>query len=98
MQNKEELIYSGIPTFMGGDFIKEEDINKYDVVFLGVPTDYGASYRLGAKYAPRQLREYSFWDRVDGLKMYDLDNEQYIQTNNLNIADIGDIEVNPTSP
>lgn len=98
MQNKEELIYSGIPTFMGSDFIKEEDINKYDVVFLGVPTDYGASYRLGAKYAPRQLREYSFWDRVDGLKMYDLDNEQYIQTNNLNIADIGDIEVNPTNP
>ncbi len=98
MQNKEELIYSGIPTFMGSNFIKEEDINKYDVVFLGVPTDYGASYRLGAKYAPRQLREYSFWDRVDGLKMYDLDNEQYIKTNNLNIADIGDIEVNPTNP
>ena len=98
MQNKEELIYSGIPTFMGSDFIKEDDIKKYDVVFLGVPTDYGASYRLGAKYAPRQLREYSFWDRVDGLKMYDLDNEQYIQTNNLNIADIGDIEVNPTNP
>ena len=98
MQNKEELIYSGIPTFMGSDFIKEDDIKKYDVVFLGVPTDYGASYRLGAKYAPRQLREYSFWDRVDGLKMYDLDNEQYIKTNNLNIADIGDIEVNPTNP
>ena len=98
MQNKEELIYSGIPTFMGSDFIKEDDVKKYDVVFLGVPTDYGASYRLGAKYAPRQLREYSFWDRVDGLKMYDLDNEQYLQTNNLNIADIGDIEVNPTNP
>jgi len=98
VQNKEELIYSGIPRFMGSDFIREKDINKYDVVFLGVPTDYGASYRLGAKYAPRQLREYSFWDRVDGLSMYDLDKEEYIETNNLNIADIGDIEINPTNP
>ncbi|MDR1300764.1 MAG: arginase family protein [Candidatus Nomurabacteria bacterium] len=98
MAGKEELIYSGIPTFMGGDFIKEKSIKNYDVVFLGVPTDYGASYRLGAKYAPRQLREYSFWDRVDGLPMYDLDNERYIKTNNLKIADIGDIEVSPTNP
>ena len=56
--DKEEYIYAGIPTFMGGKFIEENDIKNYNVVFLGVPCDYGASYRLGAKYAPRQLREY----------------------------------------
>lgn len=95
---KEQLIYSGVPTFMGGDLIKEKDIKKYDVVFLGVPTDYGSGYRLGSKYAPRQLREYSFWDRVDGSDMYDLDTNRYIKSNELNIADIGDIDVDPTNP
>ena len=95
---KEQLIYAGIPTFMGGDFICENDLKKYDVVFLGVPTDYGSGYRLGAKYAPRKLREYSFWDRVDGSEMYDLDTEKYINSNELEIGDIGDIEVDPTNP
>ena len=88
---REQLIYTGIPTFMGGDFINEKDIKKYDIVFLGVPTDYGSGYRLGAKYAPRKLREYSFWDRVDGSEMYDLDTEKYINSK-LEIGDIGDIE------
>ena len=39
---KEQLIYSGVPTFMGGDLIEARSIKKYDVVFLGVPTDYGS--------------------------------------------------------
>ena len=98
MADREEYIYAGIPTFMGSPFIKEEDINKYDVVFLGVPCDYGASYRLGAKYAPRQLREYSFWDRIDGQVLYDLDSRSTIETNSLQIADLGDVEINPTNP
>lgn len=98
MERKEEYIYAGIPTFMGGKFINENEIKKYDVVFLGVPCDYGASYRLGAKYAPRQLREYSFWDRIYGQKLYDLDHDKYVDTNNLKIADLGDVYVNPTNP
>lgn len=97
-ERKEEYIYAGIPTYMGGEFIREKDINKYDVVFLGVPCDYGASYRLGAKYAPRQLREYSFWDRIYGEELYDLDHNEYLKTNELKIADLGDVYVNPTNP
>ncbi len=96
--NKEMLIYSGIPTFMGANFISEKEIPKYDVVFLGVPTDYGATYRLGSKYAPRKLREISSWLRIDGTDMYDFDKEKILKTNRLNIADIGDIEVDPTNP
>lgn len=93
-----DYIYSGIPTFMGGDLIKEQDIKKYDVVFLGIPSDYGVCFRLGAKYAPRKLREYSSLRRVDGTKMYDLDNECELTSNSLKIADIGDIEVAPADP
>lgn len=58
MEDKEEYIYAGIPTFMGWKLLEQNEINNYDVVFVGVPCDYSASYRLGAKYAPRQLREY----------------------------------------
>ena len=97
-ERKEEYIYAGIPTYMGGEFIKENDIKKYDIVFLGVPCDYGASYRLGAKYAPRQLREYSFWDRIYGEELYDLDHNKYLKTNEFKIADLGDVYVNPTNP
>ncbi|MDR1219421.1 MAG: hypothetical protein LBK73_07420 [Treponema sp.] len=62
MSRKEEYIYAGMPTFMGGCYYNDEsEIKDCDIIFLGVPTDYGASYRLGSKYAPRKLREYSFW-------------------------------------
>ena len=65
---------------------------------MGVPCDYGASYRLGAKYAPRQLREYSFWDRIYGEELYDLDHNKYLKTNEFKIADLGDVYVNPANP
>ena len=97
-EREEEFIYAGIPTYMGGEFIREKEIKDYDVVFLGIPCDYGASYRLGAKYAPRQLREYSFWDRIYGEELYDLDHNEYLKTNELKIADLGDVYVNPTNP
>lgn len=102
MARNEEYIYAGIPTFMGSDFVDtnspQNDISSYDVCFLGVPCDYGASYRLGAKYAPRTLREYSFWDRIDGYIAYDIDANKERQVNNLKIVDIGDVNVNPTDP
>lgn len=98
MDDKEQYIYAGISTFMSGDYIGSENIENYDIVFLGVPCDYGASYRLGAKYAPRQLREYSLWDRVNGQKIYDLDFEEELTANNLKIADMGDVYVDPTHP
>lgn len=97
-QNEEKLIYTGISTFMGGNLIKEKNIGEYDVVFLGVPTDYGATYRLGSKYAPRKLRELSSWLRIDGNIMFDFDTEEKLKTNELSIADIGDIDVDPTNP
>ncbi|MDR0404845.1 MAG: hypothetical protein LBH37_03550 [Oscillospiraceae bacterium] len=46
-------IYKGIPTFMGSDFVKRKDIKKYDVVFVGVPSNYGVCFRSGTKHARR---------------------------------------------
>jgi len=98
MKNFEEYTYAGIPTFMGSDYISISESGDYDAVFIGVPIDYGASYRLGAKYSPRMIREYSFWDRVDGLEYYDFDTRSLLQSNNLKIADLGDINIYPTDP
>lgn len=95
MKNTEEFIYTGIPSFMGAPFISLKEAHKYDVAAIGVPVDFGASYRLGAKYAPRRIREYSFWDRVDGTIYYDLDINKVRKSNKLKIADLGDINIWP---
>ena len=71
MINKEQFIYSGIPTFMGSDYVTNiTNLSNYDVAFIGVPSDYGASYRLGSKYAVRKIREYSFWDRIEDKEIH----------------------------
>jgi arginase family enzyme len=44
------------------------------------------------------IREYSFWDRVDGLVYYNLDTDEEMKSNNLEICDVGDINVWPTDP
>lgn len=98
MKNTEEYIYAGIPTFMGSPYIGIDEVKKYDVAILGIPIDFGASYRLGAKYAPRKIREYSFWDRVDGTVYYNLDNNKTLRSNKLKIGDLGDLNIWPTDP
>ncbi|MBU0978386.1 agmatinase family protein [Patescibacteria group bacterium] len=98
MKHTEEYLYCGIPTFMASPFVELREVKHFDVVVLGIPTDYGASFRLGAKYAPRMIREYSLWDRVDGQLYYNLDTNKEMKSNNLKICDIGDINIWPTNP
>lgn len=98
MIKTEEYIYSGIHTFMSSPYVSLEDSAKYDVTVLGVPIDFGSSYRLGSKYGPRDIREYSMLDRVAKGKYYDLDSETWIQSDDLSICDIGDLNIWPTDP
>jgi formimidoylglutamase len=98
MKHTEEYIYCGIPTFMASPFVELKEVDNYDVAVVGIPIDYGASFRLGAKYAPRMIREYSFWDRVDGSVYYNLDTGDEMKSNNLKICDVGDINIWPTDP
>lgn len=98
MIKTDEMFYAGIPTFMGSDYVSIEKVKDYDVGVLGVPIDNGASYRIGAKYAPRVIREYSAWDRIDGSECYDYDTNTVIRSNSLKICDLGDINVWPGNP
>ena len=62
-----------------------------DVALLGIPYDGGVSYRPGARFGPRAVREQSSlirsWHQV--LKVHPFER--------LQVADCGDIEVVPTS-
>jgi len=98
MIKTEEMFYAGIPTFMGGDYVAIENVGNYDVGVLGVPVDNGSSYRLGSKYAPRAIRGYSAWDRVDGQICHDYDTNSTLQSNSLRICDLGDVNVWPGNP
>ena len=56
----QELLpaYSGIPTFMRRPVTR--DVSKADVVVMGIPFDSGAtSFRNGARFGPRKIREAS---------------------------------------
>lgn len=93
MKFDDEMLHSGIATFVGSDFVSLDEVNKYEVAVVGVPMDMGASYRLGAKMGPRAIREHSMWKKIDGLECYDYDNRKYITTNDLKICDVGDVRV-----
>ena len=67
------------------------DPAELDVALLGIPYDGGVSYRPGARFGPRAVREQSSlirpWHPV--LKVHPFER--------LRVADCGDIDVNPSS-
>jgi agmatinase len=95
MKNEKGHIYSGIPTFMQSPYITLEEVDQYDVAVLGIPVDYGVSYRSGQRLAPKAIREYSFWDRVEGQVLFDFSTNTSFTFNNLKIGDLGDISIWP---
>src|SRR6266542_3014699 len=62
-----------------------------DVALIGIPYDGGTSYRTGARFGPRAIREQSSlirpWNPV--LKVHPFDR--------LRVADVGDVDVVPIS-
>jgi agmatinase len=67
------------------------DVTAVDVALLGVPYDGGTSYRTGARFGPRAVREQSSlirtWNPV--LKVHPFER--------LRVADCGDVDVVPIS-
>lgn len=80
-------------TFLGVDKCDLDDVSTYqdaDVVIMGAPFDGGTSYRSGARFGPKALRETCYLEhdgsrpslamRVDGLK-------------DMRVVDAGDVEM-----
>ena len=72
-------------------YLETDSATWLDVALLGIPYDGGVSYRPGARFGPRAVREQSSlirsWHPV--LKVHPFER--------LRMADCGDIDVNPAS-
>jgi len=81
--------FSGLPTFMRLPHVPRAD--ELDLALIGVPFDTGTTYRPGARFGPRHVREQSAiirpWNPV--LKVNPFEKWR--------IADYGDLSINPLS-
>jgi agmatinase/guanidinopropionase len=79
--------FHGITTFMR--LPASRNLDKLDVVVVGIPFDSGTTYRSGARFGPRKIRELSvlLYGFNQVLKVF--------PTKQLKIVDYGDIEVIP---
>lgn len=93
MKYEEDMIHSGIATFVASDYVTLEESKDYEVSVIGLPVEMGLTYRGGAAEAPRKIRECSMWKKIDGMECYDYDNRKYVKTNDLKICDLGDMNI-----
>ena len=79
--------YAGVPTFMRLPFVPSPE--GLDIALFGIPWDGGTTNRAGARHGPREVRNQSSLMRrvhhVSGVEPFNL----------ANVADIGDLSVNP---
>ena len=95
-QSHEGFMNKGIQTFMKSDYVDVNELDSYDVAYVGVPVEYGASYRKGQALAAQSIREHSYWDAVNGSNYFDTQKNEEVVSNHLRIADVGDMHINPT--
>ena len=81
--------FAGIPSFMRLPVTRE--LEGVDVAIVGIPYDSGTSYRSGARFGPRKVRESSLmlWGYNQALKV--------APTQTLSVVDYGDVAVVPVS-
>jgi len=81
--------FAGIASFMRRPVTR--DLTGVDVAVVGVPYDGGTSYRSGARFGPRKIREASLllWGYNNALAVKPLDV--------LSLVDYGDVDVIPPS-
>jgi len=81
--------FMGIPSFMRLPVTR--DLKGADAAILGVPFDSGTTYRSGARFGPRKIREASLmlWGYNAAMHVKPLDK--------LKVVDFGDAPVVPTS-
>ena len=81
--------FAGIPTMMR--LPVAEDARGLDAAFVGIPLDIGTSNRSGTRYGPRQIRQESVMIRPYNMGTGAAPFER------LQVADLGDIAINPYS-
>ncbi len=90
--------FGGIRTFLRAPYVNDIEKVDADIVVVGVPFDEGTTYRPGARFAPRDIRDASLnyaWSRRRGF--FYIDGEQWI-LQGIRWVDVGDVEVKPMVP
>ncbi|HMK09833.1 MAG TPA: agmatinase [Anaerolineales bacterium] len=81
--------FAGIASFMRRPVTRA--VTPGDVAIVGVPFDSGTSYRSGARFGPRGIREAS-------LMLWGYNNAQHVKPlERLNVIDAGDVDTVPPS-
>ena len=81
--------FAGVATFLRLPHIP--DASRLDAAFIGLPFDGGTSYRTGARFGPRHIREQSAIIRPYH-PVLDVSPFEHLR-----VADYGDLPVNPLS-
>lgn len=95
--------YAGIPTFLRAPTQSVDSLSPgTDVAVLGVPFDGAVSYKPGARYGPRAIRQESlhfayFGETADGGTLVNVDTDHEIDFGGLSIVDCGDVPIHPTN-
>jgi len=91
---EENLPFSGIATFAG--YPLWEAGGDVDAVFLGIPYDEGTTYRPGARFGPRAIRDASMFYSYEGVegRFYDADRRRWILAGK-EVVDGGDVSIEP---
>jgi agmatinase len=86
--------FAGIATFAG--YPLWQSGQQTDAVVLGIPYDEGTTYRPGARFGPRAIRDasmfYSYEKQKD--RFYDADRRKRILCGK-SVADAGDVQIQP---
>ncbi len=86
--------YTGIATFAGYPLWSPKQ--QVDTAVLGVPYDEGTTYRPGARFGPRAIRNASMFYTYEGQddRFYDADRDRWMLAGKT-IADAGDVAIEP---
>lgn len=89
--------YSGVPTFLRGDYCDDISTLDADYAVLGVPYDDGSPFVGGSRFCARAVREHSL--RFGGGALYDIaEDKEYLREAmaGRRIVDCGDVDVAPS--
>nr|WP_236961054.1 arginase family protein [Methylobacterium durans] len=87
-----DLPFVGLTTFARQPACTDWDLlDGADVAVLGVPIDTASSYRVGARFGPRAIREASMFHSFGPEGVFDFEDEvTYLAANEVQIVDAGD--------
>jgi len=88
----EPVSWGARPTFAGVPAIHHTDLGNHDVVIVGAPVDWGATFRPGTRFGPRAIRDADYLE-PNGVRPHLPTGLDPMAV--MDVVDVGDIETAP---